>query len=81
MKNANAYAAALTSFFVWAISRVVAHFGLVSITPSRILVAAGACTYLVLWIGRDGIKGAARRLWNGSAAIVNGHQPKTPAKN
>jgi hypothetical protein len=72
MKNANAHAAALTSFFVWTITSTAAHFHLIAITPHRILVAAGACTYLVLWIGRDGLRGAARRIWNGAGAIVNG---------
>lgn len=72
MKNANAHAAALASFFVWTISSIVSHFHLVAITPHRILVAAGACTYLVLWIGRDGLRGATRRIWNGAGAIVNG---------
>jgi hypothetical protein len=80
VKNANAHAAALTSFLVWTISSIAAHYHLVAVTPHRILVAAGACTYLVLWIGRDGIRGAARRLWTGTNAVVNG-QRKPASKN
>lgn len=72
MRNPNAHAAAITSVIVWTLSSIVAHFHLVAITPHRILVAAGACTYVVLWVGRDGIRGALSRLWNGAGAIVNG---------
>lgn len=77
MKNSNAFAAALTGFFVWAISSLVAHYHVVAVTPNREVAAAGALTTLVLWIGRDGIRGAAFRLWNGTKRAVNG--PTKPA--
>lgn len=81
MSNPNAFAAALTSFFVWLLSGLAAHFHLVAITPDRILAAAGACTFAILWIGHDGIRGAVRRLWDGVGTVVNGQQePEQPAK-
>ena len=77
--NPNAFAAALTAFFVWALGRLAAHYGLVDVTADRIAAAAGACTFAVLWIGRDGLRGAVRRLWEGANVVVNG-KPNPPTK-
>ena len=38
----------------------------VSLTPELGGVIAGSATTVVLAIGRDGIRGVMRRLWNGS---------------
>lgn len=79
--NPNAVAAALTAVFVYLISRLVAHYGLVDVTPGRILLAAGCLTSAVLWIGRTGIRGALARLWDGAGRAVNGSRPDPPQES
>jgi hypothetical protein len=76
--NPNAIAAALSAIFVWILSRIVAHYHLVDVTPDRILLVAGGLTFGVLWVGRTGIRGALQRLWDGANRAVNGHQPPPP---
>jgi hypothetical protein len=72
MKNPNAHAALVTNVFVWAIAALVAHYHLAEITPNRIIVAAAACTTVILWVGREGIAGAAHRVWYGAKAVYTG---------
>lgn len=75
MQNPNAFAAALTAVFVWAIDRALAHWGVVDLTPEQVLLAAGGLTSVVLWVGRDGVKGAAVRVWRGAKAVAGVKAP------
>lgn len=78
LQNPNASAAALTAVFVWVLDRLLRHFGVADMSPAQVLVVAGGATYVVLWIGRDGLLGAARRLWFGAKAVA-GVKPGPPA--
>jgi hypothetical protein len=70
LSNPNAFAAALTAVFVWVIDRALAHWGVVDLSPDQVLLAAGGLTTVVLWVGREGVKGAALRVWSGAKAVA-----------
>lgn len=70
MQNPNAAAAALTGVFAWAITRIVQHYGWVDVTPDRVILFASGLTTIVLWIGREGVYGAALRVWRGAKTLA-----------
>lgn len=79
--NPNAFAAAVTAIFVWVLSRLLTHFNIVDFTPDQVLLVAGGLTTFVLWVGREGLLGAALRIWYGVKAVAGvkaGTPPPTP---
>lgn len=78
MQNPNAFAAAVTAVFVWVLSRLLAHWNVVDFTPDQILLVAGGLTTIVLWVGREGIRGALLRLWDGAKTVAGVKNPPAP---
>lgn len=81
MTNPNAFAAALTGVFAWAITRIVQHYGWVDVTPDRVILFASGLTTIVLWVGREGIYGALLRVWHGAqtaAGVKASNPPPAP---
>ena len=75
--NPNATVAGLTAVLVYLIDRVLKHFGVIDFSPDQVLAVAGGLTYSVLWVGRDGVLGAAKRIWGGAKAAAGVKPPPT----
>lgn len=79
VNHPNATAAGTTSgatvFLIWLLNRYL-HVDL-SLYAASLIV--GSATTAVLFIGREGLRGAALRIWRGSRSVWAG-SPKAPAK-
>ncbi len=74
----NARVAGLTTLLTLGIIWICNRFG-VNLSQDWAAFAAGAATTAVLWVGKEGIKGALSRLWNGAQAAWSGPAKKTTA--
>lgn len=82
MSNPNAFITWLTGLLVTGLLWVGAKLGWHLSTQTAALVAGAIVTHaaaIVLWIGRNGLKGAWLRLRAAASRLWNG-QPKTAAK-
>lgn len=75
MTHPNAFAAALTAGLAALITWGLRSRG-VNINQPEAALLAGALSSAVLFVGRRGLKGAAKGIWNGTKSAVNGQQPK-----
>lgn len=72
MANPNASAAGLTVALTALAEYLLAHFAGIHLTEYYATSAVGATTYIVLLIGRDGLKGLLSRFWNGTKTAWSG---------
>lgn len=72
MKNPNANVAGLTFAVSEAVTFIAKHYTHLHLSNYWSQAITGALVYAVLFVGRDGIKGALARVLNGSKVVWSG---------
>ena len=82
MKNPNAFAAGFAGAVTIGVQWLVQRYAHIALSDYwKTVVTAGAMT-AVLYVGKNGVKAALARIWNGPKALWSGAAPtsKTAAK-
>ena len=76
MSNPNAVAAAISGGVLILVNWILANYTHVHLSETASSAITAAASAMVLYVGRDGIKGAALRVWQGATKAWNGPAKK-----
>lgn len=77
MKHPNTFAALVAYGATFATQWLVARYAHVQLSDGWKQTVDGGVTASVLWIGKEGVKAALQRVWNGPKKIWAGATKKT----